>query len=322
MSKILLIAEHHEGALRKSTFQALTAARQLAQAQGASISIVLAGTGVSGLADELTAYGADKIYVIDAPGWESYLSQAWTDGLKQLIQAEGFTAVVSGAGSQGKGLLPRLAASQGWGMVADCLEIFSEDGAPLYKRPMYAGNIIATVRVNTSGVVVSARSSAFDAAEATGGASPVETYAVDSTSHGASFVGFEGVVSERPSLGEADRVVSGGRGLKEEWFTVMEPLADCLGAALGASRMAVDQGYCPNEFQVGQTGKVVAPDLYIAVALSGAIQHLAGMKNSKCIVAINQDEEAPIFQVSDYGLKADAFRAVPEFVEKVNNPAD
>ncbi|MEE2779022.1 MAG: hypothetical protein VYE15_00760, partial [Myxococcota bacterium] len=193
MSKILLIADHHEGALRKSTFQSLTAARQLASATGGTISIVVAGTGTTALASQLTGYGADKIYVIDAPGWESYLSQPWTDGLKQLVQSQGFDAIVSSAGSQGKGLLPRLAAAQGWGMVADCLGVVSEDGATLYKRPMYAGNIVATVKVNTPGVVVSARASAFDAAEETGGASPIEPYAVDVTSHGATYVGFEGV---------------------------------------------------------------------------------------------------------------------------------
>ena len=184
MSKILLIADHQDGGIRKSTFQALTTARQVASAQGGTISIVLAGTGTAALAEQLTGYGADKIYVIDAPGWEAYLSQPWTDGLKQLIQAQGFDVVVSSAGSQGKGLLPRLAASQGWGMVADCVGVVSEGGATLYKRPMYAGNIIATVKVNTPGVVISARASAFDAAEATGGASPGRLGAIRAGSFG------------------------------------------------------------------------------------------------------------------------------------------
>jgi electron transfer flavoprotein alpha subunit len=219
----------------------------------------------------------------------------------------------------GKGFLPRVAAIKGWGMVADCVGLAGDGADLLYERPMYAGNIIATVKVNTAGAVISVRGSEFDAVSPSGGQSNIAPFTADVGGVTARYVGFEGVESERPELTEADIVVSGGRGLKDgdNFFTIMEPLADALGAAIGASRAAVDSGFCPNDFQVGQTGKVVAPKLYIAVALSGAIQHLAGMKNSKTIVAINKDPEAPIFQLTDYGLVADAFTAVPELVEKL-----
>ena len=319
MSKILLIAEHSDGALRKSTLQSLTLTRDLAAARGGSFSVAILGAGVSGLANELAAYGADKVYVMDGEPWSNYLAQAWTTALHSLIGSQGFDGVVCSSGTFGKDLLPRLAMSEGWGMVADCVGLEADGGQVLYKRPMYAGNVIATVKVNTPGVVVSVRASEFDAAEATGGSSAVEAFDAGHDAQGTAFVGFEGVVSERPDLGEAERVVSGGRGLKdgEQFFQIMNPLADAMDAGLGASRAAVDSGFCPNDLQIGQTGKVVAPKLYVAVALSGAIQHLAGMKNSKCIVAINKDPDAPIFQVADYGLVGDAFKVVPELVSKL-----
>lgn len=320
MSKILLVAEHGDGAIRKSTYQSLSLVKQLAARTGGSFDIVLIGQDVGGLTDGLTGYGADTVHVLDSAAYAHYLAQPWALSVAQVVDACGATTVVCSAGTMGKDFLPRVAAIKSWGMVADCVGLAGEGAEVLYNRPMYAGNIIATVKVNTSGTVISARGSEFDAAAPSGGQSAVAAFAGDAGGVTARYVGFEGVKSERPELTEADVVVSGGRGLKDgdNFFAVMNPLADALGAAIGASRAAVDSGFCPNDFQVGQTGKVVAPKLYVAVALSGAIQHLAGMKNSKTIVAINKDPEAPIFQLTDYGLVADAFTAVPEMVEKLN----
>lgn len=318
MSTILVIAEHLDGAPKKSTFQSIQFARQLAARTGGAISLAVIGSGASAAASQLVAYGAQTIYTVDGAGVEKYLAQPYTGVVKGLIESSGATYVVATASTYGKDLLPRVAAVFGWGMVTDCTALAGESEV-LFKRPMYAGNILATVRSTTPGTVIAIRASEFDAAEETGGASAVQAIEFAGDAGGSSFVGFEGVVSERPDLGEAEVVVAGGRGLKDgdTFFSVMNPMADALGAAIGASRAAVDSGFCPNDMQIGQTGKVVAPGLYFAVAISGAIQHLAGMKNSKCIVAINKDPEAPIFQVSDYGLVADAFQAVPELIEKV-----
>lgn len=320
MSKILLIAEHDGTAVRKSTYQSLALVQELTSRTGGSYDIAILGHGVAAMAETLGGYGAGTVHVLDSEVYDHYLAQTWSVSVAQLVDATGATGVVSSAGTTGKDFLPRVAAIKGWGMVADCVGLAGDGADVLYKRPMYAGNIIASVKVHTSGVVVSVRGSEFNAAEPSGGQSTIAAFGADAGGATARWVGFDGTVSERPELTEADVVVSGGRGLKDgdNFFSVMEPLADALGAAIGASRAAVDSGFCPNDFQVGQTGKVVAPKLYIAVALSGAIQHLAGMKNSKTIVAINKDPEAPIFQLTDYGLVADAFTAVPELVEKLN----
>ena len=319
MSNILVIAEHFGGVLRKSTLSSITFARDLAQRTGGAFAIGVIGQGVGGVAGALAAYGAEKIVTVEGAAFANYLAQPFSAAVTQLVDQLGATFVVSTASTSGKDCLPRVAAAKGWGMVADCVGLDGDAGGLEYKRPMYAGNIVATVKVNTPGAIITVRSSVFEAAAPSGGASPVEAFAAEAGSVAARFVAFEGITSERPPLTEADVVAAGGRGLKDEgrFHSVMEPLADVLGGAIGATRAAVDSGFCPNDYQIGQTGKVVAPDLYIAVAISGAIQHLAGMKNSKCIVAINKDEEAPIFQVSDYGLVADAFKAVPEFIEKV-----
>ncbi|MDP6944357.1 MAG: electron transfer flavoprotein subunit alpha/FixB family protein, partial [Myxococcota bacterium] len=291
----------------------------LASRTGGSYDIAILGHGTGAMAETLAGYGAGTVHVLDGEAYTHYLAQTWAMSVAQLVDASGASTVVCSAGSMGKGFLPRVAAIKGWGMVADCVGLAGDGADLLYERPMYAGNIIATVKVNTAGAVISVRGSEFDAVSPSGGQSNIAPFTADVGGVTARYVGFEGVESERPELTEADIVVSGGRGLKDgdNFFTIMEPLADALGAAIGASRAAVDSGFCPNDFQVGQTGKVVAPKLYIAVALSGAIQHLAGMKNSKTIVAINKDPEAPIFQLTDYGLVADAFTAVPELVEKL-----
>jgi electron transfer flavoprotein alpha subunit len=223
--------------------------------------------------------------------------------------------VVATSTALGKDLLPRVAARLDAGMVPDISDV---ESATTYKRPMWAGNLIATVEVTTTPRVVSVRGTAFDAA-AKGGSGSVEKASIEAGDLKMKFVEFAETKSDRPVLTEADIVCSGGRGLKngENFQTVLEPLCDALGAAMGASRAAVDAGFVPNDLQIGQTGKVVAPGLYIAVGISGAIQHVAGMKGSKTIVAINKDEEAPIFQIADYGLVADAFKALPELTEKL-----
>ena len=321
MGNILLIAEHDGQTIKKSTFQALSLARQLADRHGSSVDIACIGTETAGLVAALQGYGAGRILTVESAALANFLAQPWAAAIAGVATQTGATAVVCSAGTFGKDVLPRVAGSLGWGMVADCIGLTDAGGGLAYQRPMYAGNIVASVRVTTPGAVISVRGSEFDIAGATGADSEVTPLTVELGQCGARFVSFEGTKSERPELTEADVVVSGGRGLKDgdNFYSVMEPLADSLGAAIGASRAAVDSGFCPNDFQVGQTGKVVAPKLYVAVALSGAIQHLAGMKNSKTIVAINKDPEAPIFQLTDYGLIADAFSAVPELADKLSS---
>ena len=260
------------------------------------------GQSVASVATQLQAYGVAAIHVADHAELAQALAPTWGKVLADMAKATGATVVVGAATTMGKDVLPRTAVRLGAGMASDVVALTAQG----YQRPMWAGNLMADVVVDTPVHVVSVRASAFDAAEASGGSSPVQAFAAqpDAAAAGVRFVRFEGTQSSRPDLAEASIVVSGGRGLKPEkgGFGVLEPLADVLGAAIGASRAAVDDGYAPNDYQVGQTGKVVAPQLYIAVAISGAVQHLAGMKNSKVIVAINTREDEPIFKVADYGL--------------------
>ena len=319
MTKILVIADQQHNEVNKSTFNVLAGAQELAKRIGAEYDILLMGGNVGGKAAELTAYGAGTVYTISGNDFANYLAQPYSNAVRELAVRIGASHICGSAGSTGKDMLPRVAAGLGAGMVADCIGFEGDGAGLLYRRPMYAGNIVATVKVNTSAAVVSFRTSEFDAAEPGEGSSAVEVLESPEIEINARYVSFDGAESERPDLGDADVVVAGGRGLKdgENFYKVLEPLADVLGAAIGASRAAVDSDFCPNDLQVGQTGKVVAPNLYFAIALSGAIQHLAGMKNSKTIVAINKDPDAPIFQVSDYGLVADAFQAVPELVQKI-----
>jgi electron transfer flavoprotein alpha subunit len=316
MAKVLVIAEQVGGEVKKGTYSVLTLANALAAREGGGVAIATIGAGAAAAAGALTGFGAEKVYSIEGAAFEHYLAQPFAAAIAQLAEASGAAFVLTSASTFGKDCFPRIAAKLGAGMIAECVGL--ADGG-LFKRPMYAGNIIARVKSNTAVTVMTVRVAEFDATAPAGGASPVEAFSASVEAGGATFVKFDATVSERPDLTDADVVVAGGRGLKDEqgFFGLMEPLADALGAAIGASRAAVDSGFCPNDFQIGQTGKVVAPNLYIAVAISGAIQHLAGMKNSKVIVAINRDEEAPIFQVSDYGLVADAFKAVPELVERI-----
>jgi electron transfer flavoprotein alpha subunit len=319
MADILVLAEVLEGKLKKTTHSAITFARQAQAIVGGSFSILVIGDGVATAASELTGFGAAKILVAEDPFFKNYLAERYAPTVAGA--AKNFALLVGTASAFGKDLLPRVAARLSAGYAGDISDLVAKDNQLAYRRPMFAGNAYGICTIPTPIQVVSVRQSAFSAAEPSGSASPIEPVAVTPASAGASraeFVSFDQVKSERPELTEARVVVSGGRALKERFNEVLDPLADALGAAMGASRAACDAGYAPSDLQVGQTGKVVAPQLYFAVGISGAIQHLAGMKSSKVIVAINKDGDAPIFQVSDYGLVADLFTAVPELVKAVH----
>ncbi|WP_437756841.1 electron transfer flavoprotein subunit alpha/FixB family protein [Sorangium sp. So ce1389] len=318
MADVLVVAEAAEGKLKKTTHSAVTFARQAAAALGGSYSILVIGDAVGDAAAEAATLGAAKVLVAESSALKDYVAERYVPTV--VAAAKGYTVVVGTASAYGKDLLPRVAARLSAGFASDISELLAEGNSLKYKRPMYAGNAYGICTVATPVHVVSVRQSAFAAAEPAGGKSPIEQVAVVPPSAAAErveFVSFDQVKSERPELAEAKVVVSGGRALKERFNEVLDPLADVLGAAVGASRAACDAGYAASDLQVGQTGKVVAPSLYVAVGISGAIQHLAGMKGSKVIVAINKDADAPIFQVADYGLVADLFTTVPELVKQI-----
>lgn len=319
MAKVLIIADHEKGAVKKITLNTVEFARQYVALAGGSYDIAVLGSGVGAVAQSLAGFGAGTVYAADHAELGHPLAGPWGKVIADVAKAAGATVVCMSASSVGKDVLPRAAVRLGAGMASDVTGVVRCGGQVGFRRPMWAGNLTGDVVIDSAVQVVSVRASAFDAAAATGGASAVQAFAADpqAGSYRARYVGFEGVVSSRPDLSEAAVVVSGGRGLKDRFAQVTEPLADTLGAAIGASRAAVDDGYAPNDYQVGQTGKVVAPQLYFAIAISGAVQHLAGMKNSKVIVAINKNGDEPIFKVADYGLVADAFTAVPELVAKI-----
>lgn len=317
MSKTLVIAECASGKLKKTTHSAI----HFAHKAGLPFDILVIGQGVAAAAEELKSYGAGSVLVADDARFANYVGEAFSPTVSHAAKAGGYSVVVMTASSFGKDLAPRVAARLGAGLASDISAVDASSGALVYQRPMYAGNAIATMQVTTAVQVVSVRQSEFAPASPTGGASSVQSVAAQDAPAAArvQFVSFDEVKSERPELTEARVVVAGGRSLKssENFKGVLEPLVDAFGAAMGASRAAVDAGYVPNDLQVGQTGKVVAPALYVAVGISGAIQHLAGMKNSKVIVAVNKDAEAPIYQVADYGLVADLFKVVPELTDAV-----
>ena len=318
MADVLVVAEIAEGKAKKTTHSAVTFARQAAQALGGSFSILAIGHGAEAAAKELTGLGAAKVLVADDASLTHYLAESYAPTVAEVGKA--FKVVVGTASAFGKDLLPRVAARLRAGYVGDISELVASGAELGYRRPMFAGNAYGVAKISTPIHLVSVRQSAFTAAEPSGGASPVEKVTVAKPSAAASrveFVSLDQVKNERPELGEARVVVSGGRALKEKFAEVLDPLADVLGAAVGASRAACDAGYAPSDLQVGQTGKVVAPSLYVAIGISGAIQHLAGMKGSKVIVAINKDADAPIYQVADYGLVADLFAVVPELVKQI-----
>lgn len=317
MGNVLVFAEHQKGKFPKSTLIAIQAGKEASSKLGGNCLVAVLGSGLDAAAQEIAGYGVTKVLAADDPALANYLADAYAAAIEQLVKANDVSLVVATATAVGKDLLPRVAARLGVAMATDIVAI-NDDGT--FKRPMYAGNVLATVSLDDAIKVVSVRGTAFDAAQPEGQA-PIEKVSVslDAAAKKMQFMGFNETKSDRPNLTEARIVVSGGRGLKsgENFTTYLEPLVDVLGAAMGASRAAVDAGFVPNDLQVGQTGKVVAPELYFAIGISGAIQHLAGMKDSKVIVAINKDPEAPIFNVADYGLVADLFKAVPELTEEI-----
>jgi electron transfer flavoprotein alpha subunit len=305
---LLVIAEHDNASLKTATLNAVTAAAKI----GGEIHILVAGSGCSAVADQAAKVaGVAKVRVADA----AHYGDQGAENLAALIvaNAAGYTHILAPATSNGKNTLPRVAALLD---VAQISEIISVVDADTFVRPIYAGNALATVKSADATKVITVRTTGFDAAAASGGSAAVEALAAGPDLGQSKLQGRELTKSARPELGAAKIIVSGGRGMGsgENYHKVLEPLADKLGAAMGASRAAVDAGFVPNDYQVGHTGKIVAPQLYIAIGISGAIQHLAGMKDSKVIVAINKDPDAPIFQVADYGLVADLFAAVPELV--------
>jgi electron transfer flavoprotein alpha subunit len=303
----LVIAEHDNAHLKAATLNTIAAAAKL----GGDVHVLVAGSGAQAVAEQAAqAAGVAKVLLADGPALAEGLAENVAEQV--LAVAEGYSHIFFPATAAGKNVAPRVAARLD---VAQLSDIISVESADTFTRPIYAGNAIATVQSSDAVKVMTVRTTAFDGVAAQGGSASVETVAAVSDSGLSSFVGREVAKSDRPELAGAAVVVSGGRGLgSAENFKILDPLADKLGAALGASRAAVDAGYAPNDWQVGQTGKIVAPQLYVAVGISGAIQHLAGMKDSKVIVAINKDAEAPIFGVADYGLVADLFQAVPELV--------
>jgi electron transfer flavoprotein alpha subunit len=308
---ILVVAEHDNKALRKSTLNAVAAAQKL----GSDLHVLVAGHTAGDAAKAAAQVaGVAKVLHADAPHLAEFLAENVAALVVQL--AKGYSHVLAPATSNGKNVMPRVAALLDVQQISD---ISGVESADTFVRPIYAGNALATVKSKDPVKVITVRTTAFDAAAATGGSAPVESVTPPPDSGLSAFVSREVSKSERPELTAAKIIVSGGRGMGsgENFTKVLEPLADSLGAAMGASRAAVDAGFVPNDWQVGQTGKIVAPDLYFAVGISGAIQHLAGMKDSRVIVAINKDEEAPIFQVADYGIVGDLFQIVPTVVEEL-----
>ena len=308
---VLLLAEHDGSVLKDATLSAVTAAGQL----GGEVHVLVVGQGVGAIAEAAAKVaGVAKVLVAD----DATLANRLAENVAPLVAklAAGYDAVLAPASTAGKNVLPRVAALLD---VAQISDIISVEGPDTFTRPIYGGQAIATVKSADAKKVITVRGTAFVKAAATGGSAAIEAVGGAADAGVSSFVGAELAVSERPELTSAKIIVSGGRALgsADAFKTVIEPLADKLGAAVGASRAAVDAGYMPNDYQVGQTGKIVAPELYVAAGISGAIQHLAGMKDSKIIVAINKDEEAPIFQVADYGLVGDLFTVVPELTSKL-----
>ncbi|MDE0007609.1 MAG: electron transfer flavoprotein subunit alpha/FixB family protein [Gammaproteobacteria bacterium] len=302
---VLVVAEHDNSALRPVTLNVFAAALEI----GGEIDVLVAGAGCASVADEAAAIdGVRKVLLADAPSYEHQLAENMGALIAEIGAA--YDHILGAHTTTGKNFLPRAAALLDTQMVSDIIGV---DAPDTFRRPIYAGNAIATVKSGDAKRVVSVRGTGFDPAPAGGGSGAVEAVGTAHDEGKSSFVGEEIAASERPELTAATVIISGGRGMQSgDNFVLLEGIADKLGAAIGASRAAVDAGFAPNDMQVGQTGKIVAPDLYIAVGISGAIQHLAGMKDSKVIVAINKDEDAPIFQVADYGLVADLFNALPE----------
>ena len=307
---ILVVAEHDNNEIKGSTLNTVTAASKI----GGDVSVLVAGSESSSAAEQASKIaGISSVIHVDDPIYKNFLAEDLGNLVVSI--ADGFNYILAPATTFGKNFLPRVAAKLDVQQISD---IISVEDADTFKRPIYAGSCIATVKSNDSVKVITVRTTAFDASPMTDSSVTVNSGDVVDSLNNANFVSDEIAESDRPELTAAEVIVSGGRALgSSEDFQIIEALADKLGAAVGASRAAVDAGYVPNDYQVGQTGKIVAPTLYIAIGISGAIQHLAGMKDSKVIVAINKDEDAPIFQVADYGLVGDLFEAVPELTDSV-----
>ena len=306
----LVIAEHDNTNLKPATLNTVAAANAI----GGAVHILVAGNSCQSVADEAAAVdGVEKVILADDSAYENQLAESIANLIKSI--STDYSHILAPATTFGKNVLPRLSALLDVQQISEITEVVSED---TFKRPIYAGSCIATVKSSDATKVITVRATAFDPVNATGGSASIESISADGVSDLSSFLNEEIAQSDRPELTAAGIVISGGRGMQSgDNFHLLETIADKLGAAVGASRAAVDAGFVPNDYQVGQTGKIVAPDLYIAVGISGAIQHLAGMKDSKVIVAINKDEDAPIFQVADYGLVADLFNALPELADQL-----
>ena len=307
---ILVVVEHDNEELKGATLNTVTAAKEI----GSEIDLLVAGFSCDSVADQACSIpGIGKVLVANKESYKNFLAENIGTLVSEV--GKGYSHILAAATSNGKNFMPRVAALLDVSQVSEIISVLSED---TFERPIYAGNCIATVKSSDSIKVITVRATGFDDCEVEGGSATKEIVDLDSNLGISNFVGEELAESDRPELTSADIVISGGRGMQNgENFSLLEGIADKLGAAIGASRAAVDSGFVPNDMQVGQTGKIVAPNLYIAVGISGAIQHLAGMKDSKVIVAINKDEEAPIIQVADYGLVADLFEALPELESKL-----
>lgn len=308
---VLVIAEHDNKEIKPSTLNTITAARKI----DSDVHVLVAGSGADSAVQAASQiHGITKVLKADHAGLEHGLAENVAPVIVSL--ADSYSHILAPASTYGKNILPRAAALLDVQQISDITGVVDAD---TFERPIYGGQAFATVKSSDAKKLITVRATGFDAVEASGGSASVEDVSVSESFDKTKFVNLEESKSDRPELTSAKIVVSGGRGVGsgDDFHKIIEPLADKLGAAVGASRAAVDAGYVPNDYQVGQTGKVVAPDLYIAAGISGAIQHLAGMKDSKVIVAINKDEDAPIFQIADYGLVADLFEAVPELTGKV-----
>jgi electron transfer flavoprotein alpha subunit len=307
---VLVLVEHDGKTIKDATLATITAAAQLGE-----VHALVLGNGVDGVAQAAAKIaGVAKAYSASSPALEHQLAESAAPIAARLMDSH--DAFLAPATTTGKNIAPRVAALLDVMQISDILSV---EGPDTFTRPIYAGNAIATVRSKDAKKVITVRTTAFDKAAADGGSAQIERVDTGGDSGGSSFVSLDASESERPELTSAKVIVSGGRafGSSDQFHALLDPLADKLGAAVGASRAAVDAGYAPNDYQVGQTGKIVAPQVYVAIGISGAIQHLAGMKDSKVIVAINKDEEAPIFQVADIGLVGDLFKIVPELTEKL-----
>jgi len=312
---VLAIAEQRDGEFRKVTYEAVSEGRRLADELGTELTAVVLGSGIEAAAGDLGKYGADKVLVADSPALADYLTDLYTNVMAGVIEKEVPTAVILGASTQGKDLAARLAARLNAGLAMDCVAVRNDGGSIIATRPLYGGKVLAEVALSGSPQMVALRPNAMAIVEsAKDGA--VEKIEADPGESRLTFIEKK-LEAEKVELTEADVIVSGGRGMGGDDYSMIEALAALLGGAVGASRSAVDEGWRPHSDQVGQTGKVVSPNLYIACGISGAIQHLAGMSSSKVIVAVNKDPEAPIFSKADYGVVGDLFELVPLITEEV-----